>query len=209
MNRIFRKVWNKALGQWVVASELATADKAGAQSASAIAAPRRHGLTVALGALMLAMSAPAAFAQSVEVGGSAECVVWNSGVAIDQCLIDGSANASGANAVAIGAQSTASGNRSSALGTGSSATATGATAIGADSSARGANSIALGRQTSITAVNGVAIGYTAFASNGANGVAIGFNSGVSGARRWNISAVSSAPVRSASVKKKATGTTRL
>jgi hypothetical protein len=49
MNRIFRKVWNKALGQWVVASELATADKAGAQSASAIAAPRRHGLTVALG----------------------------------------------------------------------------------------------------------------------------------------------------------------
>lgn len=29
MNRIYRKVWNKALGQMVVASELATSQSAG------------------------------------------------------------------------------------------------------------------------------------------------------------------------------------
>src|SRR5687768_15632967 len=112
MNRIYRKVWNKTLGQCVVASELASGDSAGVQGASVVHAPERQGLTVALGALLLGLAAiPAALAQSVEVGGNAECVVWSRGVTVDQCLVDGSANASGNNAVAIGAQSTASGNR--------------------------------------------------------------------------------------------------
>ncbi|MEE7567014.1 hypothetical protein HH297_11610, partial [Xanthomonas sp. Kuri4-3] len=36
MNRIYRKVWNKSLGLWTVASELATAAGPGAVGAAAL-----------------------------------------------------------------------------------------------------------------------------------------------------------------------------
>uniref|UniRef100_UPI00203E3342 ESPR domain-containing protein n=2 Tax=Gammaproteobacteria TaxID=1236 RepID=UPI00203E3342 len=73
MNRIYRKVWNKALGQLVVASELASSDSGGGvvdQRRDATQATPAL-LAVALGLAMgLGMSGSAA-AQSVQIGGSA------------------------------------------------------------------------------------------------------------------------------------------
>ena len=73
MNRIYRKVWNKSLGMWTVASELARSDSPG------ITLDRRvrvvaHG-AMALGACMLLAAAPPLAAQSVEVGGNQNCIV--------------------------------------------------------------------------------------------------------------------------------------
>ena len=132
MNRIYRKVWNKALGQLVVASELASSQGAGvvmdgrrsASDGSQKALSGAIALALAMG--LGTAGAPVAQAQSVEVGGNAPCVVLNSSI-LDNCVVDGSANASGSNAVAIGSASTASGGSSVAAGAGSSAeTAAGA-----------------------------------------------------------------------------------
>ena len=125
MNRIYRKVWNKALGQMVVASELASSQtpgvvidqrrSTGAGSASVLSAA--IALTLGFG---MGGTPSVAQAQSVEVGGNANCVVLNSSV-IDSCVVDGNATASGSNAVAIGSNSTASAANSVALGAGSRA----------------------------------------------------------------------------------------
>ena len=50
MNRIYRKVWNKALGQLVVASELASSDQPGIQPARWLGrkAPLRLGRQLSL-----------------------------------------------------------------------------------------------------------------------------------------------------------------
>ncbi|HBK45825.1 MAG TPA: hypothetical protein DDZ67_05200, partial [Xanthomonadaceae bacterium] len=105
MNRIYRKVWNKSLGLWTVASELASGDSTGTVAASA-PTDRRHGLTLsaaiafALGGGAVLGATPAQ-AQSVEVGGNQNCIVLGGSI-LDSCAVDGSANASGANAVAVG-----------------------------------------------------------------------------------------------------------
>ncbi len=108
MNRIYRKVWNKALGQLVVASELASSDSSGGvvdqRRDTTQATPAL--LAVALGLVLgLGMSGSAA-AQSVQIGGSATCVAF-SGKLLEKCLIEGSASAKGSNAVAIGSNSSA------------------------------------------------------------------------------------------------------
>lgn len=114
MNRIYRKVWNKALGVWAVASELASGDSPGAVTTAAFIDRRQSRCLVAAIALALGSAGIAiplsAMAQSVEVG-------------------DGAA---------------ASATRTTAIGSNSHASATGAVAAGADSSASGVNSSAIG-----------------------------------------------------------------
>ena len=80
MNRIYRKVWNKALGQLVVASELASSD-----SSSGGVVDQRRGATqatpallaVALGLVLGLGMSGSATAQSVQIGGSATCVAFS------------------------------------------------------------------------------------------------------------------------------------
>ena len=60
MNRIYSKVWNKSLGQLVVASELASSDSAGVTGA-ARALPARRSLVWMI-AMVLAGLPPAALA---------------------------------------------------------------------------------------------------------------------------------------------------
>ncbi|WP_043083968.1 ESPR domain-containing protein, partial [Xanthomonas sp. SHU 308] len=73
MNRIYRKVWNNALGMWVVASELASGDARGAVVRDRRAA-RAHGLALA-GAIALALGAgvlpTSAQAQALQIGDNA------------------------------------------------------------------------------------------------------------------------------------------
>ncbi len=94
MNRIYRKVWNKALGQLVVASELASSDSSGGvvdqRRDTTQATPAL--LAVALGLVLgLGMSSSAA-ARSVQIGGSATCVAL-SGKLLEKCLVEGTASA--------------------------------------------------------------------------------------------------------------------
>ena len=51
MNRIYRKVWNKSLGQFVVASELATGASSGVRAGGGAGSPRRV-LALALGIMI-------------------------------------------------------------------------------------------------------------------------------------------------------------
>ena len=91
MNRIYRKVWNKALGQLVVASEFASGDSAGAPTgAGPVSGQMRAGLPVALGVVLFGLAAPSALAQSVAIGDSGPCVVA-SWPLVDRCAVDGSA----------------------------------------------------------------------------------------------------------------------
>ncbi|PSD30034.1 hypothetical protein C7E12_09545, partial [Stenotrophomonas maltophilia] len=120
MNRIYRKVWNKALGQLVVASELASSDSSGGvvdqRRDTTPATPAL--LAVALGLVLGLGLSGSAIAQSVQIGGSATCVAF-SGKLLEKCLVEGSASAKGSNAVAIGSNSSATAANSVALGAGS------------------------------------------------------------------------------------------
>ncbi|KAG0942051.1 hypothetical protein G6F31_014928 [Rhizopus arrhizus] len=148
MNRIYRKVWTKALGQWVVASELASSDS----SSGGVVDQRRDAtratpalLAVALGLVLgLGMSGTAA-AQSVQIGGSATCVAF-SGKLLEKCLIEGSATAKGSNAVAIGSNSNASAANSVALGAGSKATRANTVSVGDAGKERQITNVAAGAQ---------------------------------------------------------------
>ncbi|HVJ36944.1 MAG TPA: ESPR-type extended signal peptide-containing protein, partial [Stenotrophomonas sp.] len=179
MNRIYRKVWNKSLGMWTVASELARSDSPGVTLDRRVRLVAHAGMALG-GCLLLAAALPAA-AQSVEVGGNQNCIVLGGSI-LDSCLVDGSANASGTDAVAIGTRTLASGANSLAVGARASATATGAEVFGVDGSASGINSTGVGRQTNVIGENGVAVGYNTFVRESAvNGVAIGANAGATGA----------------------------
>ena len=48
MNKIFSKVWNKELGQLVVASELASSDSTCAAGNCGVSRPQRHALVLAM-----------------------------------------------------------------------------------------------------------------------------------------------------------------
>ncbi|HIY70391.1 MAG TPA: hypothetical protein H9827_02880, partial [Candidatus Luteimonas excrementigallinarum] len=158
MNRIYRKVWNKSLGQLVVASELAASDSPGVRGEGGSGALQPRLLAVAMSVLLFGMSAPMALAQSVEVGGNVDCTVDDPAVAAE-CAVAGSADASGANAIAVGAQSTASGVNSIALGHGAEAAAARSTAIGNEAAATGAYDIAIGNNARTEgSYGGVAIG---------------------------------------------------
>ncbi len=147
MNRIYRKVWNKALGQLVVASELASSGSSGGvvdqRRDATQAAPAR--LAMALGLVLgLGMSGVAA-AQSVQIGGSATCVAF-SGKLLEKCLIEGTATAKGSNAVAIGSNSSASAANSVALGAGSKATRANTVSVGDTGKERQITNVAAGSQ---------------------------------------------------------------
>ncbi len=170
MNRIYRKVWNKALGQMVVASELASS-----QSAGVVIDQRRstdtRGTSLLSAAIALTLGAgiagfvPGAQAQSVEVGGNANCVVLNSSV-IDSCVVDGNATASGTNAVAIGSNSTASANNSVALGAGSKANRVNTVSVGDAGKERQVTNVAAGTAAT-DAVNKAQLDKVAVAAEGA------------------------------------------
>ncbi len=148
MNRIYRKVWNKALGQLVVASELASSD-----SSSGGVVDQRRGATqatpallaVALGLVLGLGMSGSATAQSVQIGGSATCVAF-SGKLLEKCLIEGSATAKGSNAVAIGSNSSASAANSVALGAGSKATRANTVSVGDAGKERQVTNVAAGTQ---------------------------------------------------------------
>lgn len=199
MNRIYRKVWNRALGQWVVASELARGDSAGVTGARRRTLPHRLALVIALmaggmtagaqantvigsnsfvspdGAICSAVGTPAANAVAawtcqVPNGSSGYAIISGiNATATGAPNLAGLASALGANAVLIGTTAT----RASADGT---------VAIGPDARATADTAIALGDRARATGVGAVALGFSARAEDeysaavGAGAVALGRSS---------------------------------
>ncbi|PBS14914.1 hypothetical protein CMZ81_13105, partial [Lysobacteraceae bacterium NML93-0793] len=158
MNRIYRKVWNKALGQLVVASEFASGDSVGAGAGvGTVQRQTRAGLPVALGAVLFGLAAPGALAQSVAIGDSGPCVVA-SWPLVDRCAVDGSAVASGVNAVAIGTEARATGAQAVAIGAAANASAPNTVSLGASAQATTTSASALGANARATAANATAAG---------------------------------------------------
>ena len=110
MNRIYRKVWNKTLGQLVVASELASSDSPGVRGEGGGGALQPRMLAVVMSVLLFGMSAPVAIAQSVEVGGNQPCAIDTGAAEIaEDCAVAGTASATGADAIAMGVYALAQG----------------------------------------------------------------------------------------------------
>ncbi len=162
--RIYNLVWNKALGQVVVASEFATCKRVGGSSAST-GRVARHGRLAA--ALLLAIVAPAVLAGT-------DCSSATEGTAAANSVACGlGAVASGGMSVALGENAQATGQYSSAIGYKAKASATDSLAWGNSAVASGTANIAIGRQAVATGNNGAVV-------IGVNSSAAGYRSTVLG-----------------------------
>src|SRR6185437_6823042 len=153
--KIYSLVWNKSLGQIVVASELAVCKSAGGNSAAGRAVSQWARLAMAV---LLAMGAmPSALAgQAFCPGGTAP---GKGALACGKGSI-----ASGAYATAIGTKAVASGDYASAFGYNAQALGNFAIAIGVSSIATGTGSIAAGNYSNAYGPGDIALGQNARAN---------------------------------------------
>ncbi len=186
LNHIYKVVWSKTKGCYVVVSELAkrvgrNKAKAIVMSTAAMAMAVSPVVTSTVGAVnpsgtggdgavawgenSTANGVSAAIGNGAKAtGGDSFAVLWN-------------AKATGNTSMAIGNRTTASGDNSIALGS-SDTTASGesAVAIGKESKAQGGSSVALGEGANAVNNRSVAIGKGATIANGDDTIAIGSNS---------------------------------
>ncbi|MGN0858612.1 MAG: ESPR-type extended signal peptide-containing protein, partial [Stenotrophomonas sp.] len=159
MNRIYRKVWNKALGQLVVASELASGHAGGVTDKREKGAGSRNALAMAV-LLALGMSAGHAMAQTIEIGSNANCST--PGGRSDACAVDGAAEALATDSIAIGGISKIESGAVGAVALGHNtvvqAGAVGSVALGAGSIASRANTVSVGSAGAERQITNVAAG---------------------------------------------------
>ena len=163
LNRIYKVVWSKTKGCYVVVSELAK--RVGRNKAKAI----------------VISSAAMAMAVSPVMVNTVGAAINNAGTGSDTSVaFGGTSSASGNNAVAVGTESQATQNNAVAVGRKSKATGDSATAIGLDAQASGNLSEALGVAAKASGVQAVAISANSNAQ-GDRSLAIGQNSNTNGA----------------------------
>jgi trimeric autotransporter adhesin len=163
MNKIYSKVWSRALNQLVVASEIAACHRGGGQGqgrrqkASRSLGPAVFTLLMASG--WIGWASPG-HAQSVDCSNTP----WN--------VYNGTASC-------MGLQSAASGTGATAIGSLAHANVLGALAVGYNSLSTGQNGIALGFQAYTSAINTIYLGARTSPSTGATaGGAIGIGTDV-------------------------------
>ena len=146
MNRIFRKVWRRTLGQWVVASEFAKRPGGVGPVRMALAGDRTHVNAVAAAVLLALGACPdrALALDAVCRDPATGVAVGNASAAGDQVACGQGAVAGGTSAVAIGIDVLAGTSSSVAIGDRAQATGLSATAIGLQAVATGRYSVALG-----------------------------------------------------------------
>ena len=84
MNKIYSKVWNKELGQLIVASEFASSDSAGVVQGAGAATLLRRSLLAAVGASLLALAGSgSAFAQDMDLGPDGSLIVGDTFIDTD------------------------------------------------------------------------------------------------------------------------------
>ncbi|WP_127135987.1 ESPR-type extended signal peptide-containing protein [Veillonella sp. 3913] len=163
LNRIYKVVWSKTKGCYVVVSELAK--RVGRNKAKAI----------------VISSAAMAMAVSPVMVNTVGAAINNAGTGSDTSVaFGGTSSASGNNAVAVGTESQATQNNAVAVGRKSKATGDSATAIGLDAQASGNLSEVLGVAAKASGVQAVAISANSNAQ-GDRSLAIGQNSNTNGA----------------------------
>lgn len=186
MNQIHSKVWNRSLGQLVVASELAHGRRGGLSAQRAPRGIARAILSMAIAsALSLAVITPshaqAVLTDAAGTGAIAVSPAAGEGTAAtaagsNAVAIGAAANAYGWSAIAIGVNASATGNQSAAIGGGATAVFTNDFAIGWGATASGsaagsAPSFALGHGA--TAMNGATAVGTSAQGLGHNSSAFG------------------------------------
>ena len=158
LNRIYKVVWSKTKGCYVVVSELAK--RVGRNKAKAI----------------VISSAAMAMAVSPVMVNTVGAAINNAGTGSDTSVaFGGTSSASGNNAVAVGTESQATQNNAVAVGRKSKATGDSATAIGLDAQASGNLSEAIGVAAKASGEKAVAISANSNAQ-GDRSLAIGQNS---------------------------------
>ena len=168
LNRIYKVVWNKTKGCYVVVSELAK--RVGRNKAKAIVMT-----TAAMAMAVSPMMADAAPAGNAVGQGHANAVALgpDSNASQDGAVALGKqSKATGTEGAALGKGAKAEGNLSVAVGSMSKATADSTMALGVESKASKNKAVALGRKAEATADNAMALGEAAIA-NQARAIAIG------------------------------------
>ncbi|MFV0635770.1 ESPR-type extended signal peptide-containing protein [Mitsuokella sp. WILCCON 0060] len=143
MNKVYKVIWSKVRGCYVVVSEIA---KSGGKTKA------RHEKKSSHGGLLVA----AALAASVYGAGESGHVEAATGTNAVQEGTD--AAASGANSIAIGPNAKASADSAIAIGNGASASADSAIAVGKNAVAAGQGAFVIGEHNSATGQNAVAFG---------------------------------------------------
>ncbi|MDN7807327.1 MULTISPECIES: ESPR-type extended signal peptide-containing protein, partial [Burkholderia] len=166
MNNIYKVVWSKCRGCFVVVSELGAANVKGASTTVVLTV-----LNIALAFVGLSSSISAS-AYSLIFNGSGTSEFSTSGC--NTTLVYGvTQNCVGTNSTAIGGLSSATGSNSIALGDSATASADSSVALGADTTAGAVNSVALGYGSVVltglsgstagaTSINSTTIGGTTF-----------------------------------------------
>ncbi|MFC4763991.1 ESPR-type extended signal peptide-containing protein [Dyella koreensis] len=204
MNTIYRIVWNTAISQWTVASEMAKGRKKATHIVSTLCAPA-FALLVGGAALMpsavaatdvaatasctkpdpsdpnicLGNKAYSVFATppSYEAGGGV-ATGEPGNIAIGAGAVSSAALSSNTfSSVAIGQRAAASGNASVAYGVDTIASGSGAVAVGGAAKATGRNSIAVGPRANAAGQDAMSLGVDSIA-NGGNAVALGSASSI-------------------------------
>ena len=155
LNRIYKVVWSKTKGCYVVVSELAK--RVGRNKAKAIVI---SSAAMAMAVSPVMVNTVGAAVNDAGTGGDTS-VAWAK-----------TSNASGTNAVAVGAESKATQNNAVAVGRKTESTGDSAIAVGLSAKASGNLSEAIGVETVSSGVRSIAIGYKGKAE-GEEAVAIG------------------------------------
>ena len=186
LNHVYKVIWNKTKGCYVVVSELAK--RVGRNKAKAIVMS-----TAAMAMAVSPVVTSTVGAVNPSGTGGDEAVAWGNnstanGVSAaigngaqatggDSFAVLWGAKATGSTSMAIGNRTTASGNNSVALGSNdTTASGNSAVAIGEGSKAQGGSSVALGEGANAINNRSVAIGKGATIANGDDTIAIGSNS---------------------------------
>ena len=190
LNHVYKVVWNKTKGCYVVVSELAkrvgrNKAKAIVMSTAAMAMAVSPVVTSTVGAVNdpgIGAGNSVAWGANADATGGASVALGTGSKATgnDAYAIGSGSNASAARTISIGNRSTASGNDGIAVGTNTQATATNTVAIGKGSKAEAVSAVALGEEAKASQARAIAIGKAATIVDGQDTIAIGTDSVAAG-----------------------------
>ena len=190
LNHVYKVVWNKTKGCYVVVSELAkrvgrNKAKAIVMSTAAMAMAVSPVVTSTVGAVNdpgIGAGNSVAWGANADATGGASVALGTGSKATgnDAYAIGSGSNASAARTISIGNRSTASGNDGIAVGTNTQATATNTVAIGKGSKAEAVSAVALGEEAKASQARSIAIGKAATIVDGQDTIAIGTDSVAAG-----------------------------
>ena len=175
MNKVYKVLFNKSIGKYVVVSENSKSAKKSSKSIQSIvlAVVAFGGTSITIAATLQLGGGTATGTDTIAIGERANATKAN-GIAIGSTAL-----ASEINAIAMGFNSNSSGENSTAIGNSSVASKQGSIALGQNTESSGADSVAIGSVAKATADNTVALGARSNALS-INSIAVGTGTTSSG-----------------------------